>query len=232
MFKESAEFYDKIYKWKNYELEAEKVKSLIKKHSPEAKTILDIGCGTHEHVKYLKQIFSVDGLDINSDFLSLAREKNPEGNYTQGDMKTFSLDKKYDVVMSLFSSIGYMKSLEDLNSAFLCMAEHTEKGGTVIIEPWFTPDERTKRNTFMQTVDESNFKVCRMGVSETRDRMTYIEFHYLVGTASKGVRYFTEIHELSLFTQEEMLKSMESAGLKPSFEKEGFNDRGVYIGKR
>ena len=44
-------------------------------------------------------------------------------------------DRAYDVVLCLFSSIGYVKTKSNLNRAVKCMANHLTPGGILLIEP-------------------------------------------------------------------------------------------------
>jgi hypothetical protein len=45
------------------------------------------------------------------------------------------------------------------------------------------------------------------------------------------VSYFTERHEIGLFTDEEYLRAFQSAGLKVSYDAHGLFGRGMYLGK-
>jgi len=55
-----------------------------------------------------------------------------------------------------------------------------------------------------------------------------IEFHYMVGTP-EGITYFTEHHEIALFTHEEYVAAFRAAGLEPEHEAEGLMGRGLYV---
>jgi SAM-dependent methyltransferase len=105
-FVESAELYDAIYHFKDYRRECERLRALIDEAAPAAGTILDVACGTGEHARFLKDHYSVDGVDINENYLRAARQKNPAGNYIRADMTDFDLGRTYDVVTCLFSAIG------------------------------------------------------------------------------------------------------------------------------
>jgi hypothetical protein len=69
-----------------------------------------------------------------------------------------------------------------------------------------------------------------MNVNEVRGTISVINFHYMVATPA-GVQYFTEDHELGLYTREEYLAAFRDAGLKTDYEPEGLIGRGMYIAR-
>jgi hypothetical protein len=52
-----------------------------------------------------------------------------------------------------------------------------------------------------------------------------------VGT-SQGVEYFSEYHELALFTRDEYLDSFRANDLDVVYDGDGLYGRGLYIGKK
>ena len=138
MFKKSYKYYDKIYDQKDYEGETQILKGFIDEHlQSSGNRLLDVACGTGEHILHLKEQFEVEGLDLDPELLQLAKEKNPEVSFHQGDMMAFDLGKQFDSITCLFSAIGYALSLENLNRAIGSMAQHLLPGGVLLIEPWF-----------------------------------------------------------------------------------------------
>src|SRR5215471_8185987 len=159
MFSESADLYDKIYtKLKNYQDEAGKVSALIKKLRPDSQSVLDVACGTGEHDRFLSAEYHVDGIDLNPEFIRIAKSKNPAGDYRVADMIHFELEKRYDAVVCLFSSIGYVQTIENLHATLACFNRHLNDGGIVLVEPWFSPDAWKTGLVHMATVDEGQFK--------------------------------------------------------------------------
>ena len=105
MFSESPELYDVIYSsFKDYASESQAVATLLTQVAPDARDILDVGCGTGEHARHLQctHEYRVDGLDIEPGFLQRARAKLPDSTFWQGDMSDFSLGRSYDAVLCLF----------------------------------------------------------------------------------------------------------------------------------
>lgn len=229
MFAGNATIYDLIYSGKDYGKEARDVISMIKSSHPHARNILDIGCGTAEHHKYLRKEFQVDGLDINEDFIRSARTKNESGSYFVMDMADFNLDKRYDVILCLFSAIGYLLTIDKVLSTLKQIKKHLNDGGLAMVEPWFTPATWYSGRLHMLTYDREDIKICRMNISETNGNRSVINFHFLIATPDKGVTHFVEHHELALYSKEEMEAAFSEAGFKVSYDEEGLIGRGMYF---
>jgi SAM-dependent methyltransferase len=236
MFSESAEIYDLIYgEFKDYRAESGQVAEMLREVHPAAHSVLDVGCGTGQHASFLgdEHGYRVDGLDIEPSFLELARGRCPEGTFFQGDMAEFHLQRRYDVVLCLFSSIGYVKTSTRLASAARCLWEHVTPGGVAVVEPWFPPGGFTGGSVRLHTVEKEDLKICRISRSEVRDRVSWIEFQYLVARPGE-IRHLREVHELGLFTDTEMREALESAGFEILHHDDaGFpGDRGLFVARR
>ena len=232
MFSESADLYDLIYRqFKDYGEESSKLAVAIRERHPEASDLLDVACGSGEHARHLKTHgYQVDGIDIEPSFVEIAAQKNPEGSFVEGDMIDFDLGRRYDVVLSLFSSIGYVKTVENLHLAIGCLAEHVRPEGLVIVEPSFQPGDLTDRRVGMQTAEGDGLHVCRMAYTEIHGNIARIRFEYMAGD-SQGIRRAEEIHELALFSREEMEEAFSRASLEVEYDPEGIFGRGLYVGR-
>jgi hypothetical protein len=143
-------------------------------------------------------------------------------------MIEFDLGRRFDVVTCLFSSIGYVLTLDRLDRAVANMAAHLETPGVLIVEPWFTPDQWEPGHVGALFADEDDFKVARMNISEPAGDTCVMVFHYLVGTPG-GVEYFDERHELGMFTHDQYVAAFERAGLRVHHDEWGLMGRGLYV---
>ncbi len=231
MYDRSAKLYDAIYSFKNYEKEAAKLHELIQKHKRSASNdLLEVACGTGGHISYLKNNYSVEGLDLSPEMLRLAKKKHPDVVFHRGDMVSFKLRKHFDAITCLFSAVGHVKTRRKLGLAVRNMSQHLKPGGVLIVEPWITPQQWRKGSVHADFVDQPELKVARMNISKTRGRLSVLDMHHLVATPNR-VEHFVERLELGLFSHDEYLDVFRSAGLETSYDPEGLMGRGLYIAR-
>jgi SAM-dependent methyltransferase len=197
---------------------------------PTARTLLDVGCGTGQHLLHLSSTFEVEGLDLSPELLRIARERCPGVELHEGDMAAFTLPRRYDVIICLFSSIAYVRTLDRMRAALANFSRHLNPGGLVLVEPWFTPETYWTDTLTGNVADHGDFKIYWMYTSRRVDRLSVLDIHYLVGQPS-GVEHFTERHEMGLFTHAEYLDAFRDAGLEPEHEAIGRFRRGLYLGR-
>lgn len=233
MFTETAALYDLVYAGvKDYACETEQLVQLLQRLRPEAHTVLDVGCGSGEHARLLAgRGYQVSGIDLSPEFVEIARGKVPTSDFTCADMTTFDLGRRFDVILCLFSSIGYVRTPENAARTLARFAAHLADGGVVVVEPWFEPGVMEHGRISVQRAETTGLHVCRMAYTSLSGRTSTLDMHYLIG-AGDGIRHARERHELGLFTQEEMTGFFEAAGLAVERLAQGLTGRGLYIGRR
>jgi ubiquinone/menaquinone biosynthesis C-methylase UbiE len=193
--------------------------------------LLDVACGTGRHLEFLREHYAVMGLDLEPGLLDLARQRCPGVEFYQADMLDFDLGELFDVITCLFSAIGYVKTVERLGQAVSTMARHLKPGGLLVIEPWFSPEAWHSGTVHATFVDQPDLKIARMSISEQGDGFSRNVFHYMVAVP-QGVSYFTEVHELGLFTPDDYRTAFEASGLEVIYDAHGLTGRGLYMGRR
>jgi len=230
MFSESAQLYDLIYSsFKDYPAEAELIAERLRRERPGCRTVLDAACGTGEHARLLAEAhgFEVDGIDIEPALVEIARAKHPAGRFFVADMVDFTLPRRYDAVICMFSSIGYLKTLDRVTAALGCLAAHLANGGILLVEPWFTPGVMEDGGTATVEAASGDVRVRRDARVQIEGRLSRVHFDYTVEDAD-GTRRLSESHELGLFTVDEMRQAFTRAGLRVTYDDEGPSGRGLY----
>lgn len=135
LYKDLAGYYDLLYKGKDYSVEVGFLEQMLKRYHVNGKDVLDIACGTGNHTKLLTQKgYDVTGIDLNSGILKLARKKAPKAKFAEGDMRNFSLGKKFDLVLCLFTAINYNLSIRDLTSTLVNFKRHLNENGLIVFD--------------------------------------------------------------------------------------------------
>ena len=230
MWEELAKYYDLLYAWKPYEKEANTIHNLIQKNKKTSGSeMLDVACGTGNHIQFLKKHYKITGTDLNKDMLKVAKKKFPKLKFQQANMISFNLKKKFDVITCLFSSIGYVKNYTNLEKTIASFSKHLKTGGVLIIEPFITKEAYHSGRPHANFVNEPDVKICRMNVSQKRGNIAILDFHFLIAT-KKGIGHLRDKHELGLFDIGKFLKILKDNGFQAKFLKNGLmKDRGLYI---
>jgi SAM-dependent methyltransferase len=229
MFTKSARFYDRLYAFKDYDGASEQIHALVQARRPGARTLLDVGCGTGRHLAALRGRYELEGLDLDGGLLAVARERLPDVPLHEADMTTFDLGRRFDVVTCLFSAIAYVRTLENMRRAVERMVAHLAPGGVLLVEPWFSLETYWTGTITANHVDDPDMKIAWMYVSELRERVSYLDIHYMVGTP-EGVHTFNEVHQMGLFTPGEYGRAITDAGLAHEHDPRGLFSRGLHVG--
>ena len=232
MFNKSARIYDAVYSFKDYPAEAERVHELIQERSPGASSLLDVACGTGKHLEQFRRWYpDVAGVDLDDGLIEIARERLVDVPLQRADMTSFDLGRRFAAVTCLFSSIGYVGTVERLASAIAAMAHHLSDGGVLVVEPWLSPEVWQVGRPHLLSVDEPDLKIARMTIAGRDGQLAIMDFAYLVATPD-GLQQFSEHHEAALFTDAEYRDAFAAAGLTVEHDEHGLIGRGLYLGQR
>lgn len=227
----TAEIYDLIYSKKDYVGEAAKLTGIIDERCESGgNQLLETACGTGTYMQHLKDRFDIEGFDLSGEQVAAAQNRLPDSIIFQADMLNFDTGKQYDAVLCLFSSIGYLKTKDNLDTAIANMARHTKPGGLVIVEPWLRLEDLIPGHVSIETASGDGMWVSRMGTHTNDGKISTLNMHHMIGT-NDGVDHFLEVHQLALYTDKELSDAFIKAGLGVDVDPEGLNRR-LFIGKK
>lgn len=231
MYSKLADVYDQMYHFKDYARESAYMVDVIRRHQPAARTLLETACGTGRFLQHLRTEFEVEGLDMSEEMLGRGATVVPGVPLHLGDMTSFSLGRRFDVVCCLFRSIAHCRTPERFHAAIQAMAEHVQPGGLLLVEPFFTPETFWERNIVLNEYRGEDMKLSWMYVGKRHGNEVRLDIHCLVGTPD-GVSHFVEAVDLGLFTPEQYREAFADAGLQMSHEAPGPSGVGLYLGRK
>jgi SAM-dependent methyltransferase len=197
-----SRYYNLLYQDKDYRGETDYICGLIQKYQPGATSILDLGCGTGRHDMLLSgKGYSVTGIDMSEEMLSVARSQTGSGNclnpeFLQGDIRTFRMDRSFDVVVSLFHVMSYQVTNADLKSAFATARTHLKPGGIFIFDCWYGPAVLTDRPTVrVKRLEDEGISITRIAEPVIYPNQNLVDVNYHVFLKEKSSGSFDEIKE-------------------------------------
>jgi SAM-dependent methyltransferase len=232
MFDRPAHVYDLLYSFKDYEAESTALAEVIRERHPDARSLLDVACGTGRHLQLLRATFpDVAGLDLEPDLLRIARERLPDVPLIETDMRSFDLGRRFDAVTCLFSSVGYLADAHELEAAIGRMAAHLEPGGVLVVDGWVKPGAWMP-GVNVHALAESRPDLAAARVTRTWrvDDRSHLDMRYLIATP-EGFEEEREEHVLTLFSDQEYRDAFRAAGLEPEIVDSPMgSDRDRYVG--
>jgi SAM-dependent methyltransferase len=214
LYKKFSVYYDKIYENVDYSGESEFINSAIKTHKTTSGVkLLDVACGTGSHAKILKNNFRVTGVDINDAMLRIARNKVPEANFINGNMKNMDLGSKFDVIICIFSAIHYNRNYNELECTLNNFHNHLEDGGVLIYDLSFNTENWIEGLVSVDTVVEEHLKIARICQSKLNNGIFNANFVFLVKDDEK-FDFDIDEHELGVFEIDKVIDLMKKVGFE------------------
>jgi SAM-dependent methyltransferase len=205
VFGNYSRYYNLLYQDKDYQGEAGFVHDLIQQHAPGAQTILDLGCGTGRHdILLAEKGYTMTGVDMSEEMIAVARqaadrigsEKPGPPTFYQGDIRSFRLDKKFDVVISLFHVMSYQTNNDDFASALQTARDHLKPGGVFFFDFWYGPAVLTDRPAVrVKKLEDDRIQVIRIAEPVMHANKNVVDVNYTVWIKDKANSQAEEIRE-------------------------------------
>ena len=215
-FSRSATVYPLLYAGKPYAREAAAVDALIRERVPDAREVLELGCGPGLHAALLaRRGYRVTGVDRSAAMLAQAR---PARGVTllRGDLRTARLGRTFDAVVSLFHVFSYLSGARDLRAALRTAAEHLEPGGLLLFDCWYAPAVAADPPRPRVKIVEDDRLVVERAVFPSFDRAARrvaVRYDFEVLDKRSGRRRtFRETHRMRAWTRAELERALAAEG--------------------
>lgn len=217
-YKEFAKYYDKFYHNKDYKNEVDFLMNFIK----EKDEIIDIGCGTGIHASLIaNKGFEVEGLDISNEMLDIAKTRLNSKLYLQ-NILDINIDKKYDVIISMFAVLNHLKDVKDLEKCLFNLKNILKDDGKIIIDLHNPTSSGSKIDYFENMVRTMEWNY---------DSILKIEKSKIIFEI--GNKKYIDSHIFKIFTIDEVKECCKNVGLeiKNIYENYNINKKGTEISK-
>lgn len=201
-----SRYYDLLYADKDYAGETAYISSLIEAHAGKpAASLLELGCGTGIHALMLASEagLRVCGVDLSETMLEAARARaaaqgvgSERVSFHEGNACTFRIDRKFDVVASLFHVVSYQTTEERLNAQFETAATHLEKDGLFIFDFWYGPAVLSQKPSVrVKRLSDEHIAVTRLAEPVIRDTQNVVDVNYNLFVLDRASGVTTELRE-------------------------------------
>ena len=218
IFKKFSDYYELLYKDKDYNAEAAYIHNLISRHNANFKDILEFGSGTGKHARILAGLgYTVHGIELSENMISKAKIV-PGFTCQQGDITNSKMDKTYDVVTSLFHVMCYQITNKQLKDVFENAAAHLNKDGLFIFDFWYSPAVYAQKPSVrVKRAANEKIEITRIAEPVIIPNENRVDINYSIYVKSlidQKIHMITETHSVRHFSLPEIDIICEMYGFK------------------
>jgi N-dimethyltransferase len=209
-----AELYDVVFRsrGKDFEAEAREHVRLIRSRFPAASTVLDVACGTGAHLATFAELFDhVEGLELTPAMREVARRRLPGVTVHAGNMLDFDLGRTFDAVTCIGNAVASVRTADEMAVAIGRMAAHLVKGGVLVVEPWWFPENFIDGYIGSHMARNSASVIARISRSTRQGDRSLVEINCVVADTA-GIKGFTDVLSVGLFSRRQYEAAFEDAG--------------------
>lgn len=230
-----ADCYDEMMSYVEYD---EWVKLLNFKIRKETKgiNVLEIGSGTGEISNRLNELgYKVKGIDISSEMVEISKNKYKNIEFLNESMLNLKDIREYDAVISVFDTINYLHSLDELNMAFLNIYNSIKNNGVFIFD---VLNRKMINSMFSDDIfadDRENMSIIWKHSYNENLKLDEIETIFYVKEKDDLFRRISDKYMKMIFTNNQILEMAKSVGfyfVSKEINVEIAGPRVIYVFKR
>ncbi len=185
-------------------------------------SVLELGCGTGRFlVPIARESLNITGLDNSPAMLRRAEHKaeaaNVQVELVEGDLRDFSLDRKFDTILIPSSTLLHLSQLSDLLRCLGSVRDHLSDSGRFVFDV-FRPDlDRLQRDPGtrypVRTIESAEGEDIRIEEISRYDAVSQVSMATWYFSRSDGEERAVELNVRMIFPQE-LLVLLEVAGMQ------------------
>ncbi len=233
LYLKSAPYYDIVVDSRVIARSAKFISKLLSKFN--VYSVLELGCGTGLYLIPLKKDgFDVEGLDLSQSMLKEARQKSKTIKLYKKDMSNFKINKKYDAIICLNSSLLALPNFQPIKKTIKNISKHLKENGIMILcLPNHSKEIKESHNERSEETHKITGGILKSICFSHKKGNKWIEEWYGTVKKSNKVYKFKDIFEEFIFSPKELENFLKRTGFKilkiyGSRTGENFNNKSSY----
>ena len=226
-FERGADFYDLLYDDKDYARETAFVRRRILKYAPQARSVLDLGCGTARHAcEFARLGWHVLAVDRSRQMIRKARSarrqlaESPRSRLRleAGDVRRYRAPGGFDAATSLFHVVNYQTTRAGLLGLFRSARRALQRGGVFLFDFWYGPAVQSDPPAIrIKRVQDRRVRIERFADPVHRPNRRLVEVHHTLSVVDHRTgrrKKFEETHVLRYLFLPEIRRLGMAAGFR------------------
>ena len=155
----------------------------------------------------------VDGIDLSKDMLDIA-DSRVNGKVYQGNLLDYKINKKYDVIISMFAVFNHLNSYEELEQGIINSYNHLNDNGILII------DLHNGRSNGEKETNYNDFKRIMKWQFDKEHIIEHTDIDYIIDN-----KIYHDTHEFKIYEIDKIKDILNKYNLKYKlYENYSFNE--------
>lgn len=214
-FSKIPKFYNNLMEGVPYNYWVLYLENIFKKLNIFPSSIIDVCCGTGTVSEILhKKGYYVCGFDLSEGMIEEAKKNYPYINFFVANAKDFSVNRKFDVAISLFDSLNYIINTNELEQTFNSVYNHLYDDGVFIFD--LNTEYALSENLFAQVNlnPDSEIRYIWNPTWDPINKLCTVDMVFKVNDEHGKEQEFKEIHIQKAYSQTKIKNMLTEAGFK------------------
>jgi ubiquinone/menaquinone biosynthesis C-methylase UbiE len=216
-FRAIAPYYDEVMSVVPYRQWVRYLGKLLKRHSRQARRVLDVACGTGTVALLLaEEGYAVTGVDLSAEMIAVAQRKAAANgargvSFQQADATSLTLPAQYDLAICLFDSLNYILTAHGLQRALAGIYAALAPGGAFIFD--LNSEFALEKKLFSQENSwdvGAEVKHVWRAFYNKRSRIAHVDMEFYLPDG----RTFREVHVERAHRHEDVLRWLSEVGFE------------------
>ncbi|PMB09152.1 methyltransferase type 11 [Fischerella thermalis CCMEE 5273] len=181
--------------------------------------LLDLCCGCgHFALEALHRGYSVTGIDASPDMLTHAKENTRrylakgQVDFIETDARSFSLERRFGLVVSTYDSLNHMENEDDLKSVFASVASVVPEDGYFIFD--LNTRARLQKWTEITVMDDDEMTIINRSIYVGEQGKAFVKISGYIKAPNGFYERFDETLFNTVFDMEKVRQLLLETGWK------------------